>query len=260
MRPISSLVQFKHGDHICIFYRDEPSLIQTLAHYLAAGLGRHERCFCVQKQHIIPQILQSLRALGVNADLQIQLGALDLHTDDEFYFSSGRFEPQALMDSLEQSTQDALALGFTGLRTAGELSWAFEGRRGDPAVLCDQIVGYEQMVERTFPGKPVTGVCQYAAHLFPPHVLGRVLDAHRIALEEIMIDSNHSTLTLRSGNLLADIVTDRVRPGAAFHYVVQRRHHPEVLSWGQEHSIDAAITTSEAIMADLNASRRLTGA
>ena len=260
MRPISSLVQFKRGDHICIFYRDEPSLIQMLAHYLAAGLRRNERCFCVQKPHIVPQILQALGALGVNIDLEMQLGSLDLHSDDEFYFATGRFEPQALIDSLEQSIQDALALGFTGMRTAGELSWALEGRRGNPATLCDQVIGYEQMVERSFPGKPVIGVCQYAAHLFPPDVLRQVLDAHRITLEETMIGANHSTLTLRSGNLLADIVTDRVHPGAAFHYVVQHRHHPEVLSWGQEPTINAAITTSEAIMADFNASRRFSEA
>src|SRR6185312_8984274 len=251
LRSVSSLVQFKRGDHICIFYRDEPSLVNTLVHYLVAGLRRHERCFCVQKPHIIPQLLQGLGALGVNTDPEIQLGALEVHTDNEFYFSSGRFEPQALMDSLEQSIQDALALGFTGMRTAGELSWAIDGCHGDQTVLCDQIVGYEQMVERSFPGKPVIGVCQYAANLFPPDVLRQVLDAHRIAIEETMVSVNHSTLTLRSGNFLADIVTDRISPGAAFHYVVQHRSSNDVLSWGQESTIAAAIQTSENIMAEL---------
>lgn len=252
MPPVSSLVQFKRGDHICIFYRDEFHLAQTLAHYLAAGLRRNERCFCVQKSYMIPGIMQELEALGINADLERQLGSLDIHTDDEFYFSAGRFEPKALIDSLEQSIQAALALGFTGLRTCGELSCALDSSRGDVSLLCDQLIEYEQMVERTFPGKPAIGVCQYPAHLFPPHVLRRVLDAHRIALEETMVSSNHSTITLRSGAFLADIVTDRVRPGEAFHYVVQRRDQPEVLSWGQEDTIDAAIATSEAIMAELS--------
>jgi hypothetical protein len=86
LRSVSSLVQFKRGDHICIFYRDEPSLVNTLVHYLVAGLRRHERCFCVQKPHIIPQLLQGLGALGVNTDLEIQLGALEVHTDNDFIF------------------------------------------------------------------------------------------------------------------------------------------------------------------------------
>ena len=50
MRSITSLVQFKRGDHICIFYRDQHSLVQMLAHYFAAGLRNNERCFCVQKE------------------------------------------------------------------------------------------------------------------------------------------------------------------------------------------------------------------
>ncbi len=257
MPPVSSLVQFKRGDHICIFYRDEFSLAQTLAHYLAAGLRRHERCFCVQKSYMIPGIMQELEALGINTELERQLGSLDIHTDEDFYFSTGGFEPRALIDSLEQSIQTALALGFTGLRTCGELSCTLDSNRGDTSVLCDQLIGYEQMVDRSFPGKPAIGVCQYPAYLFPPHVLRRVLDAHRIALEETMVSSNHSTITLRAGGFLTDIVTDHVHPGEAFHYVVQRRNNPEVLSWGQEDTIDAAIATSEAIMAELSTGGQL---
>ena len=257
MRPISSLVRFKRGDHICLFYRNEDSLTETLAHYLAAGLQRNERCFCVQKPHVIPRLLQSLTALGVDTDLEMHLGTLEVHSDDEFYFAGGGFEPRALIDSLEQSIQQAVAKGFTGLRTAGDLSWALDPRHANPAVLCDRLIGYEQMVEASFPGKPAVGLCQYPANLFPPDLLRRVLDAHRMALEATMISSNHSTLTLRAGSFLADIVADRVRPGEAFHYVVQRREDPEVLSWGQEATMDAAIHTSETILAELVSTRRL---
>ena len=44
--PSHPLVQFKCGDHICLFYRDEAVLAETLAAYLAAGLRNGERCFC----------------------------------------------------------------------------------------------------------------------------------------------------------------------------------------------------------------------
>jgi hypothetical protein len=159
------------------------------------------------------------------------------------------------MDSLEKSVDEAVARGFSGMRTAGELSWIVEDLKHDDGSLCDQLIGYEKMVERSFPNRPVIGVCQYAADLFPPDVLQRVLEAHRIALEETMVSTNHSTLTLRVGDFLADIVTDRVNPGEAFHYVVQKRASKDVLSWGQEPTIAAAIQSSEMIMADLGAVR-----
>lgn len=251
MRPITSLVQFKRGDHICIFYRDETALVHTLAHYLASGIRRNERCFCVQKQGIIPRLLRELESLGINTAHEAQRGALDVHTINEFYGSSADFKPHALMDSLEKSVEEAVARGFSGMRTAGELSWIIDDLKHDDGSLCDQLIGYEQMVERSFPHRPVVGVCQYAADLFPPEVLQRVLEAHRIALEETMVSTNHSTLTLRVGEFLADIVTDRVNPGEAFHYVVQKRASKDVLSWGQEPTIDAAIQSSESIMAEL---------
>lgn len=256
MRPITSLVPFKRGDHICIFYRNEPSLVQSVAHYLAAGLRRNERCFCVQKPHLKPQILARMEALGVNTALETQLGALDIRSDEEFYFATGRFEPQAMVDSLELSIHDALAQGFTGMRIAGELSWAVEGRRGSPAALCNQIVDYEQMVDRNFSAKPFIGMCQYPARLFPPQVLRRVVEAHHLAMEETMVSSRHSMLTLRSGNFLADIVTDRVHSGKPFHYVVQDRSSRDVLSWGQAPTIDAAIRACESITAGPSDQRR----
>lgn len=253
-RPITSLIQFKRGDHICIFYRDEASLASTLVHYLADGLRRDERCFCAQKPHMIPQLLHGLDALGFDTAHETRRGALELHTEDEVYFTHGRFEPQLMTDMLEKSIDDALARGFTGFRTAGELSWALDAHRTDcSATMCDQLIDYEKMVERSFPGKPAIGVCQYHAQRFPPHLLRQVLDSHRTALEETMVSSNHSTLTLRAGNFLADIVTDRVNPGEAFHYVVQIKDNPEVLSWGQEYSMDAAIQSSQSIMAEMGA-------
>jgi hypothetical protein len=256
LRSISSLVQFQRGDHLCIFYRDEPSLVESLVHYLETGRRRRECCFCAQKAHIIPQVLAGLEARGMNTQLEMQLGTLNIHTIDEFYFSGGRFEPQPLFDSLEQAIQIALTLGFTGLRVAGELSWALDGSHGDPHVLCNQIIAYERMVERSLPGKPVICACHYAADLFPPDVLRQVLDAHRLAIEETMVSANHSMLTLRSGNFLADIVTDPADRGAAFDYVVQKRASHDVLSWGQEPTIDAAISTAEAIMSDFSSSGR----
>ena len=257
MLPISSLVRFKRGDHICIFYRSEPFLLQNLVPYLASGLRQGERCFCVQKPHLLPLILAALAALGFDPEHELRRGALDLHRDEEFYFSGGRFAPQALMDALERSIDEAIAKGFTGTRTAGELTCALERGPGSPALLCDQVVGYEKMVERGFSGKAAIGICQYDAQLFPPQVQQQVLESHRWAIQEAMAGVNHSTLTLRSGEFMADIVTDRVYPGEAFHYVVQRRGNPEVLSWGRESSIGAAILSSENVIAELSSNRRI---
>jgi hypothetical protein len=74
-----------------------------------------------------------------------------------------------------------------------------------------------------------------------------------MALEETMAGSNHFTLTIRQGNYLADIVTDRLNPGSAYHYVVQARGSLDVLSWGVEPTLEQAVSRSGSVMADIAA-------
>ena len=253
--PSHPLIQFKRGDHICLFYRDEKMLVQTLAAYLAAGLNKGERCFCAQKSHLIPRILKALELLGVDADGYVASGALDIHTEDEVYFPAGKFEPQIIMDMLERSIEDAISAGFTGFRTAGEMSWALKDTRCEKGNCCDQLLNYEKLVQAAYPGKPVIGICQYPVNYFPKRMVDMVLDAHRMALEETMVGTNHSTLTIRQGNYLADIITDRLNPGEAFHYVVQGRGSLDVLSWGVEPTMEQALSCSGSIMTELAANR-----
>lgn len=251
--PSHPLVKFKRGDHICLFYADENILADTLAAYLMAGLQKGERCFCAQKPHMIQKLHGVLQSLGLDVHDAIARGALDIHTEDEVYFPDGRFQPETMIAMLESSIDEALAQGFTGFRTAGEMSWALERQSPEGANYCDQLAAYEEMVQTAFPAKGGTGICQYPMHRFPPLILDAVLKAHRFSLEETMATSNHSTLTLRSGDYIADIVADRMDPSSAFHYVIQRHGGKEVLSWGIEPSIESAVAVSEGVLSDLHA-------
>lgn len=256
MHPSTSLMQFKRGDHICIFYRDERTLIDTLARYIADGLARHERCFCAQKPHIIPLLFKALERLGVDIAAEGTRGALEIHKEEDVYFPNGRFDPESMMTMLDRSIDESLDKGFSGFRTAGEMSWALDSRHGTPAVLCDQLAGYEEMVQASFPGKAAIGLCQYPMRAFPPATLDRVLEAHHIALEETMVSTNHSTLTIRAGDYAADIVADRIHPGESFHYVIQQKGSREILSWGMEPSMDAAIGSVKAELSTLAGKKR----
>ena len=82
------------------------------------------------------------------------------------------------MGMLERSIAEAVANGFTGFRTAGEMSWALEGTAGCPDGHCDQLVHYEKLVHAAYPGKAAIGICQYPVDAFPRHVLNAVLDSH----------------------------------------------------------------------------------
>jgi hypothetical protein len=239
----SPLFQFKHGDHTCVFYRSEDSLREVLTPFIADGLRRGERCFLAQKPHIGKRLLFDLDFLGLDTADAIRRGALEIHTEDEVYFPNRKFEPRAMMDLLMRSMNDAAERGFTGLRTAGEGSWAAEGRNE-----CDQLVEYEEMVDDYFPDKPAVALCQYNMSAFSPRVLDAVIEAHRRHVSDLSPASAHSGVSIRSGNYWSEIIADKKVVSPNYYYVVRRRRPAEVLGWGIAHTYDTAHEKAEQIV------------
>jgi hypothetical protein len=242
------LLRFKSGNHICVFYRDEPYLLELLATYLADGLRRGEKCFCAQKRELLEQLKARLAYMGISLNDELRRGSLEIHAADEVYFSTGAFSPKEMMRLLNKAIADAKTSGFMGLRTAGEMSWATSGHCD-----CDQLIAYESMVNESFPTQPVIGLCQYDMRCFSPEVLARVLEQHSSSLAET--GSCHSTFTIRSGGYVADVVADRKKPQSRFYYVAQATNSADVLGWGTEESFDSAVLSAESLLNTLTQPR-----
>lgn len=243
----SPLFQFRHGDHICVFYRSEDALREILTPFIAEGLRSGERCFCAQKPHIGQRLLFDLRFLGIDTDDAVRRGALEIHSEDELYFPNRKFEPHAMRDMLMRSLDDAVGKGFTGLRTAGELSWAVDGRNE-----CDRLVDYEHMVQQCFPGRRAIGLCQYDMNKFAPEILASVIEAHRSHISEANPSAIYSGISIRKGNYWSEIVADKLVLSPNFYYVVQQRRPSEVLGWGVAPSFESAHAQAEQIIRNAN--------
>jgi hypothetical protein len=236
----SPLFQFRHGDHLCVFYRSEDALLEVLTPYVAEGILKGETCFCAQKPEIQKRLVYDLRFLGIDTDEEIKRGALELHTEADTYFPNKRFEPPVMMEMLTRSIAESLDKGFTAFRSAGEMSWAVRGRNE-----CDQIIEYEQMVDRCYPGKAAIGLCQYAVDEFPSDVLDSVLENHRLHLAQAHSSSLHSSLHVRHGGYVAELVADRFVVDPRFYYVVQQYRPRDIVGWGIASSFETAAAQAE---------------
>src|SRR5262249_55736553 len=156
MQVRAPLFQFHHGDHICVFYRSDDALLEILTPYVAEGLREGQCCFCVQPQRIMQRLKHDLQFLGVKVDREMSRGSLLCYSEREIYFEFGDFDPAGMIRKLEGAIENSLRAGFSGFRSAGELSWA-----GDSETHCKQVTGYEKMVEECYPGKAAVGLCQY---------------------------------------------------------------------------------------------------
>jgi hypothetical protein len=244
MLKSAPLFRLKHGNHICVFYRDETYLLDTLAPYIADGLRNGELCFCAQKPYMVKRLHTGLKHIGVDVQREIKRGALEIRTDNEVYLGGGNFDPEAMMQVLETSITDSVKQGFTGFRFAGEGSWAAEGRE-------DQLIEYERMIDAAYEKKPAIIICQYATNLFSDKTLRGALESHRLALTETMAGVNHSSLTIRRGDYAVDIVADRENPRTKFYYVAQQRGSNDIIGWGAEPSFDDAVREGESLVREL---------
>jgi hypothetical protein len=135
---------------------------------------------------------------------------------------------------LLQSIDDSAEKGFTGFRTAGDLSWAVRGWN-----MCDQIVGYEGMVEKLYPGRTATGICQYPIADFSPKVLDDVLRAHRLHLAADA-DKVYRSMHVGYGNCTAEIVASKLDVVPNYYYVVEQHRPQEIMGWGISSDFDSA--------------------
>jgi hypothetical protein len=248
--PGSSLFQFRQGDHLCVFHRSENALMEVLSPYIADGLRNGERCFCVERPEVFKRLEYDLRFIGIDVDKARKNGSLDFHSIESVYLPNGKFEPGAMIDLLIQTIEDSRKQGFNGFRSAGDLSWAVEGRDE-----CRQVIGYEKMVEECFPGRAAIGMCQYPIESFPPDVLDYVLNLHRQRIVDSKNPSPHASIMVSKDRCITEIVTDKFLVKPKYYYVVEEELHHDVLGWGTAPDFDVANLRAEHIIRRRNIRR-----
>jgi hypothetical protein len=233
------LFRFERGDHACLFYRSEDLLVEILTSYIAEGLEKHEKCFCVQQPHVRERLLEELRQAGVDTAHEIQRGALELATHRDTYFPESQFRPASVIRFLAESIRRSRRQGYRGFRSVGDLSWAFKGGSDCPAV-----VRYERMVNAHYHSRSgSTGLCTYPLGAVPPKTCAGILDAHKLSMDE-REPSLYVTMQMREKPYVTDIVRDRYTLNPHYSYVVSHEKSDRVLDWGTAPTINAARASS----------------
>ena len=241
------LFKFKQGDHCCVFYEDENALLDLLVPFFAEGLRKGERCFTAQTVSVADKLLAGLHNNGIKIREDVARGAFNIVTLDSFYGpDAGEFSPKGLMGELEAFVRESVRMGFPGSRMAGEMQFVIHN-----GVECNHLLEYERLVDEAFPYQPVLGICQYNTALFDEEMLEKVVAVHRQSMHNIHPRSQHSSMAIRRGRYILDIVADRVHPRTSFYYVAQEHGKKDILGWGVEPSFDDAMYQGETLLTSL---------
>jgi len=169
----AALARLAPHDHLCLFYRSPKEQFAAAIPFIRMGLERGERCIYIADDNTVEVILAACRGAGVDTESAMRSGALTLATERDTCLRDGKFDPDSMIRFLEETTDAALAAGFSALRVTGEMTWALGGAPG-----ADRLLEYESKLARFFARKPCVALCQYNHRRFPPEVLLGVIRTH----------------------------------------------------------------------------------
>ncbi len=171
------VTSLRPGDHVCLLYASLDEQMTAVAPFLRVGLNRNEVCVFAGDGAMCEALKVRLASLDVAVEDEIASGRLRLLDPDTVYLSTGTFHPEETLAMLRDLIKSASAAGYSGVRTAGDMSWIIHGPPGS-----EHVLDYESQVNELLCEHPFVGMCQYDLSRCRAGFMRDVLRAHPIAV------------------------------------------------------------------------------
>lgn len=165
------LKNLKQGHHACFFYDTFETSYEITVEFIKIGLERNERCLYLSNPLMVNAVTALLEK-EIDLKKEIERGAVIL-TSERSHLVDGQFNRENMIQFLENGIDEAVKAGFTGLRATGDVIWEL-GSDVDMGKMAD----YEIVLDRFFPGKKLTGLCQYNCEVVQVNYLRQSLLSH----------------------------------------------------------------------------------
>lgn len=159
-------------NHVLFMYDSREERMRVLAEYFGDGLAKGELCIFVTPDP--EQTVENFRAVGLDVSQAIKKGELRVFEMNETYLPSGKFAADFMLSNVKRFIKDAVAGGYKGLRTAGEMAWLHEHPE-----FAKSATKYEKQVnELTDDHSEFTGLCLYPLRESAGDVLDTAMRTH----------------------------------------------------------------------------------
>lgn len=168
--------------HACLIYDDPSQRDVVVRAYLEGGLRRGELVRYFTDETPVDEVCSWLADAPGGPIEPSDDGPFRIARAEDAYCPGGRFEPPAVIRNMVPGYERARMAGFTGVRNAGEMSWALRGIPGS-----DRLIEYEVLLNTLPDVFPHSGVCQYDARRFDGATLFRVLRVHPFVVADSQV-------------------------------------------------------------------------
>lgn len=196
MRTVAAPIPFAGSQlgetrHICAFFNSDDEKYRVLLPFIRDGFACGDKAVHVVNPEQRGDHLQRLTAAGIDPEVALQSGQLDLRNNSETYLRDGRFDPDRMLEVFEELASGNAEGGFPLSRIVCQMDWATDGRshidtlvefearvndvwrRHDDAVICVYDlakIGGDTVVDimRTHPMIIIGGILQQNPFFVPP--------------------------------------------------------------------------------------------
>jgi PAS domain-containing protein len=164
------------GSHLAHFFGSGGELRDLLVPYFKAGLENNERCLWVTGEAFTAdQARSALRAAVPDLDKRERDKQIEIANGAEWYATGQKLRPDELVSGLLQREQDALGLGYVGLRTNGNCAWVSQDQ-------WDDFQEYERLVQEAGRTRRTICMCSYCIDQMQDGLHLQVMQRHDLAL------------------------------------------------------------------------------
>jgi hypothetical protein len=161
--------------HICAFFHTPEEEDATMIPFFREGIESGEQALCIVDPAESAEYRQRLTNGGIDVSAAEERGQFSCPTWTDTYLRNGRFEPAAMLATVEGVIQARKNAGYSCGRFAGHMEWA------DPALSHDLIM-YESSLNELMHSCPDAVVCLYQVGRHDGSVIMDVLRTHPLAM------------------------------------------------------------------------------
>jgi hypothetical protein len=161
--------------HICAFFHTPEEEDTTMVPFFREGIECGEQALCIIDPAESLEYRERLTKGGIDVAAAEQRGQLMCPTWHDTYLRTGRFDPAAMLATVEGVIKAREQAGYSCGRFAGHMEWA------DPAASHD-LIEYEASLNELMHSCPDTVVCLYQVGRHDGSVIMDVLRTHPLAM------------------------------------------------------------------------------
>jgi hypothetical protein len=164
--------------HVCAFFSSTQEEYATLLPFVFDGIQRGERAYHVLRSEYRETHIERLRSAGIDVTGVQQRRQLEVATVEETYLRGGRFNPNAMLDLIQDTLKNGTALGFPLTRLIAHVAEKILEDWSN----ADEWIKYEARLNEVLPAYNDPVICTYDTNLITGTIAVDVLRTHPVAI------------------------------------------------------------------------------